>query len=282
MAIHNSVRSGIFVASHFPPRPQAPSGRPIPGAHRFNAALTGLGIFIVVHPGRCPGLSSSGPSALRTWKPNAERGWPKKGRKKPKHGVRPTNGQAQGIVRHSFVQRLLPFWFFSFLSATCGVRVKRTEASAPGAHRLMPLLTELGDGPGSFSTTMPRLRRCCPKEHKAASTFVAAKFSCSETRIIGDDAVPTKPVVDVHRGGGQIHPMSESTMVVRTHVPVRRLKRAEKILQKLGLTPAEAVNMMLAQIEIRRGLPFEVSTQPRPLLSAGEQAAAWTEAFGAY
>lgn len=76
--------------------------------------------------------------------------------------------------------------------------------------------------------------------------------------------------------------MSESTTIVRTRVPVRRLQRAEKILHKLGLTPAEAVNMMLAQIEIRRGLPFDVSTQPKPLLSAGEQATAWTEAFGAY
>lgn len=76
--------------------------------------------------------------------------------------------------------------------------------------------------------------------------------------------------------------MSESTTIVRTRVPVRRLQRAEKILHKLGLTPAEAVNMMLAQIEIRRGLPFDVSTQPKPLLSAVEQATAWTEAFGAY
>jgi hypothetical protein len=40
--------------------------------------------------------------------------------------------------------------------------------------------------------------------------------------------------------------------------------------------------MLLAQIEIRQGLPFEVSTEPKPLLSAEEQAVAWTEAFGAY
>jgi addiction module RelB/DinJ family antitoxin len=76
--------------------------------------------------------------------------------------------------------------------------------------------------------------------------------------------------------------MSESTAVVRTRVPARRLQRAEKILHKLGLTPADAVNMLLAQIEIRRGLPFAVSTEARPLLSAEQQAAAWTEAFGAY
>jgi antitoxin component of RelBE/YafQ-DinJ toxin-antitoxin module len=65
-------------------------------------------------------------------------------------------------------------------------------------------------------------------------------------------------------------------------VPVRRLRRAERILHKLGLSPAEAVNMLLAQIELRKGLPFVVSMVPKSLLSADEQAAAWTEAFGAY
>ena len=76
--------------------------------------------------------------------------------------------------------------------------------------------------------------------------------------------------------------MSDPTAVVRTRVPVRRLQRAERILHKLGLTPADAVNMLLAQIEIRQGLPFEVSTQSKPLLTSEEQAAAWTAAFGAY
>lgn len=76
--------------------------------------------------------------------------------------------------------------------------------------------------------------------------------------------------------------MSDPTAVVRTRVPARRLRRAEKILHKLGLTPADAVNMLLAQIEIRQGLPFEVTTRSNPLLTPEEQAAAWTEAFGAY
>lgn len=40
--------------------------------------------------------------------------------------------------------------------------------------------------------------------------------------------------------------------------------------------------MLLAQIEIRNGLPFDVTIRSRPLLSAEEQAAAWTNAFGAY
>ena len=70
--------------------------------------------------------------------------------------------------------------------------------------------------------------------------------------------------------------------ILRTKVPARRLQRVQKILRKLGLTPADAVNMLLAQIEIRQALPFAVSTQATPLLSAEEQATVWTEAYGAY
>jgi addiction module RelB/DinJ family antitoxin len=88
--------------------------------------------------------------------------------------------------------------------------------------------------------------------------------------------------VDDGTPGGHNVPMSKRTAVVRTRVPARRLQRAQKILHKLGLTPAEAVNMLLAQIEIRNGLPFEVNVGAKPLLSSEEQADAWTKAFGAY
>ena len=76
--------------------------------------------------------------------------------------------------------------------------------------------------------------------------------------------------------------MSESMTTIQARVPVRRLRRAEKILQTLGLTTGDAVNILLAQIELRRGLPFAITTQPQPLLSTDEQATEWTEAFGAY
>jgi addiction module RelB/DinJ family antitoxin len=82
--------------------------------------------------------------------------------------------------------------------------------------------------------------------------------------------------------GDQRQDMSDPTTVFRAQVPARRLRRAQRILHRLGLSPAEAVNMLLAQIELRKGLPFDVSMAPKPLLSADEQAAAWTEAFGAY
>ena len=91
-----------------------------------------------------------------------------------------------------------------------------------------------------------------------------------------------RPDVDARVGIGHIRGMTDPTAVVRMRVPARRLRRAEKILHKLGLTPADAVNMLLAQIEIRQGLPFDVSTGSKPLLSTDEQATVWTEAFGAY
>lgn len=78
------------------------------------------------------------------------------------------------------------------------------------------------------------------------------------------------------------HLNMHDTTILSTTVPSRRLQRAEKILRKLGLTPTDAVNMLLAQVELRQGLPFDVRVQPSPLLAAEEQAAAWTEIYGAY
>jgi addiction module RelB/DinJ family antitoxin len=74
--------------------------------------------------------------------------------------------------------------------------------------------------------------------------------------------------------------MAEATTIVKTRVPTRRLQRAGKVLDKLGLKPDDVFNMLLAQIELRQGLPFEVSA--KPLLSAEEQGAVWTEAYGVY
>ena len=48
------------------------------------------------------------------------------------------------------------------------------------------------------------------------------------------------------------------------------------------MKPGDAFNMLLAQIELREGLPFEVSTRPAGLLAPETQAAEWQEAFGAY
>lgn len=74
--------------------------------------------------------------------------------------------------------------------------------------------------------------------------------------------------------------MAAETVLFRARVPAQRLRRAEKILQQLGMKPGDAFNLLLAQIELRRGLPFEVTTTS--LLSADAQASVWTEALGAY
>ena len=76
--------------------------------------------------------------------------------------------------------------------------------------------------------------------------------------------------------------MPSHTTLFRARVPARRLKNAEKILHQLGMKPGDAFNILLAQIELRKGLPFEVAIRAAPMLSSEEQAAAWTEALGAY
>lgn len=75
--------------------------------------------------------------------------------------------------------------------------------------------------------------------------------------------------------------MASESILFRTRVPARRLRKAEKILDRLGLKPSDAFNMLLAQIELRNGVPFDLTASPR-LLSAREQADAWTESLGAY
>ena len=76
--------------------------------------------------------------------------------------------------------------------------------------------------------------------------------------------------------------MAATTTLFRSRVPTERLRNAEKILDQLGLKPGDAFNILLAQIEIHKGLPFDVTTQVKTMLSAHEQAQAWTEALGAY
>lgn len=75
---------------------------------------------------------------------------------------------------------------------------------------------------------------------------------------------------------------TESSVLVRARVPAQRFRNAEKILARLGMKPGDAINLLLAQVELRRGLPFSVSLDEASLLSSEKQANEWTEAFGAY
>lgn len=75
---------------------------------------------------------------------------------------------------------------------------------------------------------------------------------------------------------------SETTSLFRVRVPEKRLRKVEKILARLGMKPGDAFNMLLAQIELREGLPFEVTTRPPVVLDPEQQAVEWQEALGAY
>ena len=75
---------------------------------------------------------------------------------------------------------------------------------------------------------------------------------------------------------------AEPTTLFRARVPVVRLRKAEKILSRLGLKPGDALNMLLAQIELCEALPFEVTTRPKTLLTPEQQGEEWNNAFGPY
>ena len=52
--------------------------------------------------------------------------------------------------------------------------------------------------------------------------------------------------------------MANST-ILRARVDSKRKKRAESVLRKLGVSPAQAINMLYAQIDLHNGLPFMVT-----------------------
>ncbi len=48
------------------------------------------------------------------------------------------------------------------------------------------------------------------------------------------------------------------TAMVRARIEPRRKHRAEAVLEKLGIAPSQAINMLYAQIELLQAMPFEV------------------------
>jgi addiction module RelB/DinJ family antitoxin len=52
------------------------------------------------------------------------------------------------------------------------------------------------------------------------------------------------------------------TVLLRTRVAATRKADGEKILAALGLSSSDAVNMLFAQIVVRKGLPFPVTLVP--------------------
>jgi len=74
----------------------------------------------------------------------------------------------------------------------------------------------------------------------------------------------------------------ETSVLVRARVPSRRLRNAEHILAKMGLKTSDAINILMAQVELRQGLPFDMYLGSRTTLTADAQAGEWTEVLGEY
>jgi DNA-damage-inducible protein J len=52
-----------------------------------------------------------------------------------------------------------------------------------------------------------------------------------------------------------------ATAILRTRIDLRRKARVEKILDQLGMTSTQAVNMFFAEIERRKAIPFPVAIE---------------------
>ena len=76
--------------------------------------------------------------------------------------------------------------------------------------------------------------------------------------------------------------IEHTTTLFRARVDTKRLKEAEAVFDTLGLKPSDAVNLFLAQVALRRDLPFVVTAQPERLQSDTQQAKTWNDAFGEY
>lgn len=73
-----------------------------------------------------------------------------------------------------------------------------------------------------------------------------------------------------------------SSVLFRARVPSDRLKRAEKVFTRLGMKTSDAFNIFLAQVELRKDMPFSITANPEPLLTTAEQGKAWETALGEY
>jgi len=58
-----------------------------------------------------------------------------------------------------------------------------------------------------------------------------------------------------------------NSVLFRARVPADRLKKAEKVFARLGMKTSDAVNIFLAQVELRKDMPFSITSKPEPLLT---------------
>jgi addiction module RelB/DinJ family antitoxin len=73
-----------------------------------------------------------------------------------------------------------------------------------------------------------------------------------------------------------------NSVLFRARVPADRLKRAEEVFARLGMKASDAFNIFLAQVELRKDLPFVITSNPEALLTTAEQGKVWEDALGDY
>jgi DNA-damage-inducible protein J len=76
-----------------------------------------------------------------------------------------------------------------------------------------------------------------------------------------------KPVDDVLR---MQHVTIMKTAAVHSRIQPEIKEQAERILQRLGLSPTEAIRMFYTQIALRNGLPFDVAIPNEETIKALE------------
>jgi addiction module RelB/DinJ family antitoxin len=73
-----------------------------------------------------------------------------------------------------------------------------------------------------------------------------------------------------------------NSVLFRARVPADRLKKAEKVFARLGMKASDAFNIFLAQVELRKDLPFVITSKPETLLTTAEQGKIWEDVLGEY
>lgn len=76
--------------------------------------------------------------------------------------------------------------------------------------------------------------------------------------------------------------MKNTTTLLRARVDAKKAKKAEKVFNRLGIKMSDAINIFIAQVEIRNDLPFTITTKPERLVSDEEQGKIWNKALGEY
>ena len=62
------------------------------------------------------------------------------------------------------------------------------------------------------------------------------------------------------------------TAMITTRVDPDLKAEAEKVLNKLGISTTEAINLFLSQVRLRKGLPFDVKIPNKTTLKAMKDA----------